>query len=376
MLNHEGCRNRQRRLLTEMQDSRWDLFVTADYRTVYYFTSVLSPPDAPTLFLLRSDGSSALISCVKGEGVCDEMIYLETYSIQRSISLPSHDADTLFLDLLRKRQSSAVKRCAVERASVSGMFESSLKRCYPRLRLLDASVPLLSLRKKKEEDEIGSVRESLHYCEVAYRAAKEAISPGLTELDVYNAMYTAVVKEAGTIITFAGDFACGERGISAGGPPTRREILPGDLYILDIFPAVRLYSADTCRTFAVTEPTDRQQKAWEAVMQAVHLAERMVKPGVRARDVYEEVKEFLDSQEVTHKSFWHHAGHGLGFRGHEAPRIIPGSEDVFEEGDVFSLEPGVYTKELQGGIRLEDNYVVRSQGIEDLFNFPWGLWKA
>jgi Xaa-Pro aminopeptidase len=148
------------------------------------------------------------------------------------------------------------------------------------------------------------------------------------------------------------------------------------LYILDIFPAVRIYCADTCRTFAVTEPTDRQQWAWEAVMQAVQMAEHMIKPGVRARDVYKTVKEFLDSQEVTQKSFWHHAGHGLGCRGHEAPRIIPGSEDVFEEGDVFTLEPGVYTKELQGGIRLEDNYVLRAHRVEDLFSFPWELWTA
>jgi Xaa-Pro aminopeptidase len=376
MLNHEGCRKRQQRLMGEMQDSRWDLFVTADYRTAYYFTSVLSSPEAPTLFLLWSDGSSALISSAKAEGVCDEMIYLETYSIQRPISLASHDANTLFVELLRKRQSSTVKRCALERASVNGLFESSLRNCYPRLRLLDASVALLSLRKKKEADEIDSIRESLRYCEVAYRAAKEAISPGLTELDVYNAMYTAVVKAAGTTIAFAGDFACGERGISDGGPPSQREILPGDLYILDIFPAVRLYYADTCRTFAVTEPTDRQQRAWEAVMQAVQMAEQMIKPGVRARDVYKTVKEFLDSQEVTQKSFWHHAGHGLGYRGHEAPRIIPGSEDVFEEGDVFTLEPGVYTKELQGGIRLEDNYVVRAHRVEDLFSFPWELWTA
>ena len=47
--------------------------------------------------------------------------------------------------------------------------------------------------------------------------------------------------------------------------------------------------------------------------------------------------------------------HGLGHRGHEAPRISPGSEDIFEEGDVFTLEPGIYYKALQGGIWLEDN---------------------
>jgi Xaa-Pro aminopeptidase len=80
--------------------------------------------------------------------------------------------------------------------------------------------------------------------------------------------------------------------------------------------------------------------------------------------VYAAVKERLD------ESFWHHAGHGIGFRGHEAPRIIPGSDDVFDEGDVIAMEPGVYSSDLHEGIRLEDNYVVRSNGLENLFSYP------
>ena len=123
----------------------------------------------------------------------------------------------------------------------------------------------------------------------------------------------------------------------------------------------------------MAEPTDLQRLAWQLVMDAVRLAESLVKPGVAARSVYSSVKEFLDSNPLSEKSFWHHVGHGLGHRGHEAPRIIPGTDDVFEEGEVFTLEPGIYTNALQGGIRLEDNYVLRAGGPEDLCNFPWSL---
>jgi Xaa-Pro aminopeptidase len=42
---------------------------------------------------------------------------------------------------------------------------------------------------------------------------------------------------------------------------------------------------------------------------------------------------------------------------------------VFEVGDVITLEPGIYTRALHGGIRLEDNYVVRENGLENLFQY-------
>jgi Xaa-Pro aminopeptidase len=356
-----------------MEKERWDLFLTSDYRTVYYFSGLLGNREFPTLFLQRSDGHTALIANSQGSGCCNEQVLLETYSTQRSIETPGDDASKLLRDLLNRCDSGSIRRCAIERSTTAGIFEQAIVDRFDKVELLDALPALLRLRKRKHEDEIASVRESLKYCEVAYRTAREVIAPGLTELDVYNAMVSAITQAAGTTITFAGDFACGERGIKEGGPPTSRRIQNGDLYILDIFPAVDLYFADTCRTFAVGEPNGLQQQAWQIVMDAVRLAETLVRPGVSVRSVYAEVKAFLDSKPATERSFWHHLGHGIGHRGHEAPRIIPGSEDIFEEGDVLTLEPGIYTQALQGGIRLEDNYVLRADGPEDLFDFSWSL---
>jgi Xaa-Pro aminopeptidase len=243
----------------------------------------------------------------------------------------------------------------------------------PKGTAADATPAILALRKKKEPDEVDEIRASLKLCAVAYDTARQVIRPGLTEVEVHNALYDAVTREAGTTVVFAGDFACGERSIREGGRPTMRVVQPGDLYILDLFPAPALYFGDVCRAFVAGEPTPLQLKAWKLVCQVLREAEAMVKPGVKARDVYAFVKSALDEDPVSEGSFWHHAGHGIGIHGHEAPRIIPGSRDVFEVGDVFTLEPGIYSTALQGGIRLEDNYLVTKTGIENLFNYPLDL---
>jgi Xaa-Pro aminopeptidase len=46
---------------------------------------------------------------------------------------------------------------------------------------------------------------------------------------------------------------------------------------------------------------------------------------------------------------------------HEAPRLSPSSDDVLKEGDVVTVEPGVYVKG-RGGLRLEDDYLITADG--------------
>ena len=357
MLSASGCLARQTRLLAAMATERWDQFVTTNYRTVYWLTGVLGPAEVPTYFAISSSGKSTLISATEPpEGApVDEYLKLQTYSIDRAITDLARDAVRL------------VRFPRVSRYGVEGHFGVEHgERCQ-------ALPTIQRLRKCKEEDEIDEIRASLRLCHAAYSRAREVIAPGLTELDVYLAMHAAMVREAGGPVDLKGDFACGQRSIAGGGPPTRRPLAMGDLYPLDIFPATALYNGDTCRTFCIGPPTDDQLQAHAAVRQSIRLAEQLILPGVRARDVYRIIKDDLDSRPWTEQSFFHHVGHGIGHHGHEAPRIIPGSDDEFAIGDVFTLEPGVYVPALGGGLRLEDNYVLRPDGLENLFDFPMDL---
>jgi Xaa-Pro aminopeptidase len=144
------------------------------------------------------------------------------------------------------------------------------------------------------------------------------------------------------------------------------------LYILDLGPAYRGYFADTCRTLAVDRrPTDRQHAAWEHVRGAFDMVERKAKPGVRCRDIFEEVRRHLQS---FPGGTWHsHLGHGIGLFPHEAPHLNPNWDDALEAGDVIAVEPAVYAADLRAGIRLENNYLVTEAGLELLSDFPLEL---
>ncbi len=187
---------------------------------------------------------------------------------------------------------------------------------------------------------------------------------------VYSIFHEALVNHAETSVDLRGDFACGTRAIRGGGPPTALRVEEGDLYILDIFPFFQGYHCDLCRTFAVGTPSALQQEAWQVVRDAHEKIEKLIRPGVAAREVYQEIRSFLDSFAPACGSFWHHLGHGLGMDGWEYPWITPGSDHVIQQSEVLAVEPGLYGECLQGGIRIEHNYLVGADGIEALDHFP------
>src|SRR5438067_1990287 len=120
MLTLEGCQRRQARMLSELEGLGSDLFVTADPRSVYYFSGSFGAGDSPTIFALWHDGSSVLVTESTAEALASDIRQLEVYSTRRAISEPMHDAVRLFADALASRR---VRRAAVERASAPGLIE-------------------------------------------------------------------------------------------------------------------------------------------------------------------------------------------------------------------------------------------------------------
>ena len=148
----------------------------------------------------------------------------------------------------------------------------------------------------------------------------------------------------------------------------RRTIVDGDLVIIDVGALVDGYHSDMTRTFVVGEPTTQQAEIYELVRQAQAAGLKAIRPGVAAADVDEACRAvFRDTGFADW--FIHNTGHGVGLDIHEDPFSSPVSEATLLEGDVVTVEPGLY-RDGFGGVRIEDLVSVTATGCALLTHVP------
>jgi Xaa-Pro dipeptidase len=356
-LSLDACRQRQARLRQHLAEARLDAALVMDSRHIHYLCGywrggrVLTP----AALLVTTDGRAILVAPSMGADLpAVENLY--TYVADR-IGTLVEDLYAGLIGVLRPHLT-GIRALGTDGAPLSPALD------MPQTRSI---TPLLQkMRRTKDPDEIVMLRTAIDGCSAAYSRARELLNPGATEVQLYAGMLSAAIEAVGEPLTdFGNDFQCG----ALGSLPRNRQIEAGETAIFDVGVVYRGYSADLCRTFVVGgEPTGAQTTAHRRVLQALEYVEAAIRPGVRCKAVYQEVYAMLEGFQGC--TFPHHLGHGIGLSAHEAPRLNPHWDDTFQIGDVFTAEPGLYGDTLRAGIRVEQNYVVTSNGLERLSHFP------
>lgn len=368
-LDPEFCRRRQNRLLKIMQRDGIGRVVLTRPENVQYFTGFRPHRLMTAMAALDADGNCTLVAPnTEPEGATFDKCV--TYQAQLLCTLRQDQelaaATKLQSSFGRYSQPGSI---AIDFAASDSLLRNAME-CKHETTVSDIEPELLQLRRKKDPDELAMIRHAIDCTEAMYARAKEIIEPGVSELRVFNELQSAAVETAGEMLIATGnDYQCN----SPGGPP-RKDVVAedGQLYILDLGPCFRGYYADNCRTFAVnSKPTNEQLSAWQTITGVLTQVEETVKPGVSAKQLYFKAKEMLDNWKKG--AFFHHLGHGIGLFPHEAPHLNSNWDDTFQEGDVFTAEPGLYSEELKAGIRLEQDYLVTADGVERLTKFPLEL---
>jgi Xaa-Pro aminopeptidase len=229
-------------------------------------------------------------------------------------------------------------------------------------------------RMRKDAEEIARIRGNLRVLAAGFDAARATIRPGVTELAVWAAVHAAMMSMVGAPFALEGNFASGPRTLESEPQATNREIEPGDVVFIDLYPIIDGYAADLTRAFVAGQPTPAQRDRHAILADALAAGVAMLEPGVPAGDVDRAVRGSVAAA-LGGYVFPHHSGHALGLQGQERPMLVPGDETVLEAGMVIAIEPGVYLLDT-GGMRVEGNYLITETGPESLSDYPLELFAC
>ncbi len=253
-------------------------------------------------------------------------------------------------------------------------------------------------RRAKDEQEIGWLRQAQEMTEEVMRMACERVACA-------DADKNGILTVGGEILTSEGirskiDVYLMKRGygnpesIVAGGAQGgdchehgSGALRTGEPVIIDIFPVNRetKYNGDCTRTVVHGDVSEEIARRHEAVITAKTAAIEAIRADVSGEEVHSATASVIGEygysmgieeweKDETRAGMPHGTGHGIGLEVHEPP-FLDKKGTILVTGDVLTVEPGVYCKQL-GGVRIEDMVVVTRDGCENLNTLYEGLsWK-
>ncbi|MGA9636634.1 MAG: Xaa-Pro peptidase family protein [Solirubrobacterales bacterium] len=226
------------------------------------------------------------------------------------------------------------------------------------------------LRAIKEPEELERIAAAAELSDGVYRWALERGLVGRTEREVARAV-EARIRELGAEPSFPPIVATAENGALPHAEPGERKIGSGELVVFDMGSLLDGYCSDCTRTFATGDPGDDAREVYDLVLRAQRAALEAVRPAASGKEVDAVAREVIS--EAGHGDrFGHGLGHGVGLEVHEGPRLATTSEDDLFEGNVVTVEPGVYVPG-RFGVRIEDLVVITADGHRNLSGLPKDL---
>jgi Xaa-Pro aminopeptidase len=281
---------------------------------------------------------------------------------------------------------------------------------------------LVDSRLVKDGWALAALRRAIAASVAGHEAARAAVQPGLSERRLAQVVEHAFDLAGGEGVAYPSIVLTGRRAATLHGAPGAVALASGDLVLIDAGAEVEGYDADLTRTLAVGAGLPAQARAiHDVVRRAQEATVAAVAPGVEVRALHDlasrrlaegllelgllrgSVDDLL-AEEAQTLFFPHGIGHFLGLATHDVGGYAPGrrrstqpslrylrADRRLEPGMVLTIEPGLYFIDALlddpeqrrrhaaqvdftqveryrgvGGVRIEDDVLVTSDGCENL----------
>lgn len=351
---------RRARMIDKMKARNVEGSLIMNPSSIYYLTGLKSNPHERFLGLfLFADGSTSMIVPALEKDVAKA--YLDDVSSYSDSEGPL----TAIRQLLTQNK---VKDFGVEKEFISLERSEWLKEIEPSINFHSISDIIHSMRSIKDLQEIEFLRRAAQMVDQVVQEGIARIRRGMTEMELANELEWIAKRLGSPQMSFETTVLSGAKSAAPHGKPDQSIIQEGEYLLLDLGVMYKGYCSDITRTFMIGNGTEKHKEIYELVLAANLRAIQATKPGITLAELDHTARQTIVDGGYG-PQFTHRLGHGLGLEIHEYPSVHGDNQDLLQSGLVFTIEPGIYIPGF-GGVRIEDDVLVTSNGVEVLTQYP------
>ena len=264
------------------------------------------------------------------------------------------------------------KKIAFEATKITVAEANDIKKAFAGYELdfsgeIDEII-LNKIRRFKTPDEVEKIKAAQKITDEAFAHMCKFIKAGMTEKEVQLELDFYMLSHGADALSFETIAVAGENSAKPHGVPGNKIIKEGEFVTLDFGAIVDFYHSDMTRTVCVGKAGEEMKKVYNIVLEAQLAGIEKAKEGALCREVDKASRDVI-AQAGYGEYFGHGTGHGVGVEIHEEPCFSPSSKDTYSNGDVVTVEPGIY---IPGkfGVRIEDMVYLCNGVTTDLTASP------
>ena len=247
------------------------------------------------------------------------------------------------------------------------------------------SAPILHrIRAVKHDDEILQMQRACDITKAGFERVLQFVKPGVMEYEIEAEFMHEFLRRGSRGFAYTPIIGSGFNACVLHYIENQSECKDGELILMDVGAEYGNYASDMTRCIPVSGRfTARQKAVYNSVYSVMQDAMKLLKPGVSLHEYHKEVGELMTKQLLDlklidkhdvekqnpawpayKKYFMHGTSHFIGLDVHDVGLW----HEPIQEGNVFTVEPGIYIREENLGIRLENDIVIKKDGFLDLMS--------
>ncbi len=304
----------------------------------------------------------------------------------------THQFETILKSLMAEAKSVFLNSNEHTRRSIpvetqDDRFGKWIRAAYPLHDYQRIAPTLHRLRSLKSKEEIEQMQKACNITEAAFRRILKFTRPGVLEYEIEAEFAHEFLRRGSRGFAYTPIIASGFNACVLHYIENNQPCKDGDVILLDVGAEYGNYASDMSRSIPVNGKfTSRQKDVYNAVLRVMRGAMDILKPGVMLGEYQQKVGKIMEKELIQlglitqadvdnqdssapayKKYFMHGTSHFIGLDVHDVGLW----HEPVQAGMIFTVEPGIYIREENLGIRLENNILITENGFIDLMeNIP------